>query len=145
MPPTRTSDPPTIPPTFLNDAFTRYVDEKRNSLSPIRNTPMPSTTSDPKINAPRRTGLIPSSSVTVPQKLADERLVALVQLLERSLNQDLSFMNEREAIGHRPGSVQIVRYHDRGRPPLLLEREDHLLDLRRGDRIETGRGFVEQQ
>src|SRR5437763_12146 len=97
---------------------------------------MPSTTSDPKIKAPRRTGLIPSSSVTVPQKLADERLVALLQLVERSLNQDLAFMNERETIGDSPGSVQIMRHHDRCRLPLLLEREDHLLDLRRGDRIE---------
>src|SRR6266850_5491248 len=57
MPPTRTSEPPISPPTFLNEDFKRYVDEKRNCLSPIRNTPMPSTTSDPKIKAPRRTGV----------------------------------------------------------------------------------------
>src|ERR1700680_3301346 len=81
----------------------------------------------------------------LPQKVGYKRISALSQVVESSVGQDFPFVHQDEAVGEDLRAVDFVSDNHGRDMALLLLLHDELSDLRRGNRIQTGRGFVEQQ
>src|SRR3954453_8217098 len=79
------------------------------------------------------------------QKLADARMPAVADLFRRTDGCDVAPIDEDNAVGNQKGADQFVRYHDHGEPVRFLQIEDELVDAGRRDRIQTGRGLVEEE
>src|SRR5436190_22876038 len=99
IPPTRTSAPSFKPETFLKVVSRRYVEEKRKLRLPIRNIPADRMASPATINTPSRK-LRDMLRLAFPEKLHDEGIVTLFQILERALDQNFSLADQSQPVGH---------------------------------------------
>ena len=58
---------------------------------------------------------------------------------------DISFVEQCQPSGDGFGALQIVRDHDGCHGMFLLQLENQLINLAGGNRIESRRGFIQQQ
>src|SRR5882724_1369218 len=114
MPPTRTSAPLLSPTTFWNSASSRYVLRNKKRFSPIRKTPAAKIKSVATMNMPNRNARDIGHRLRASvQELHDKLVFAGLQVLEGSLDHNLSIAHQRQAIRDRPCARQVVRDNDR--------------------------------
>src|SRR5215469_2646707 len=147
MPATRTSAPSFRPATLSNSALRRYVELKRNRMWPIQKIPAPKARSVTTINTPKRN--VPDIPFTLRvifcQKSPHKLVPTLLQVRERAFRNNLSFMEEHQAIGEQSCGANVMGNDDGGHLPLFFQLQDKVADFIGGDRIEPGGWFIEEK
>src|SRR5579862_7799689 len=99
MPPTRTSAPFSSPSTVRKSASSLYVFSNMNCLRPTRNTPIAKMRSVETMNSPNRNARhIYHHLFAAIHEFHNEFILAVLQLFISALEQNFSFMHQRDEV-----------------------------------------------
>src|SRR5260370_10323900 len=143
IPPTSTSAPLLRPATVGKAARRRYVELNRNFLSPIRNTAPARISSATKMKTPNRN--TPDILRSLSQELNDERVLALLQILEGSFHADGSFVDQNHPIRKGFRAVDVMGHHNGSHLAIFLQLRNQFPDFPGCDRVQAGRRLIEEQ
>ena len=82
-------------------------------MLPIKNTPNPRMASPSRIKRPRRMDcVICSFHAASAQKFSDQRVLAVLQIGKRAIDQHFAFVHKHGAVGKAAHAVNIVSCDD---------------------------------
>src|SRR6185312_4779318 len=84
------------------------------------------------------------ASARAGEIFVNPRILVLQQFLDRA-DLDLLVHQNGDAVGGGAQRVDVMRDHEHGKPEALLQIADKLIELRRGNRIETRRRLIEKK
>src|SRR4029453_19029976 len=109
----------------------------------MRNIPIPNSASAPVTNRPTPSFLMLIASLR--DQTASDLVLAVLDFLDGASSNQPSLMKDGNAIGNTPGAAHVVRHEDQRRAMLPLLPQQQLVDLGRGDAIETAARLVDEQ
>ena len=72
-------------------------------------------------------------------------MFTVLKFSHRSLRQQMAIVKKRHAIGNAASALNIVCHNDQRRVAIRLNVDQQLIDLRRGNRIESGAGLIDKE